>query len=140
MYALYFQYMTYHHQIVVMSADMRTIQMYFFLLISHKMQYKQKSGVQFPLLATCIIVWQTSIIPYCLCLPSRDGCLVNENLCLGGSSCLQTCMTCALYSPRANGMAQMVYAYTREGNWSVESGIRIRPKTMYLCLYFDLGL
>ena len=45
-------------------------------------------------------------------------------------------MTCMLYSPRGEVIAQVVCVpNTREGNWLVEYGIDIRPYTMYVYLH-----
>ena len=61
---------------------------------------------------SCVDVPGKRFIPHCLCLPSSDGYLVDENR---GSGCLYTCMTRALYSSRGNEIAQVMRAYTREG-------------------------
>ena len=42
------------------------------------------------------------IIPFCLCLQSSDGYLMDEKLCMNGSRCVCTCMMCVLYSFRGD--------------------------------------
>ena len=57
---------------------------------------------------SCLEVLDKLLIPYCLCLPSTDGYLVDENRLLSGSSHLHTCLTHALYSPREDEIPQIL--------------------------------
>ena len=58
----------------------------------------------------CIEVYDTLLIPYCLCQPSSDASLMDVNCRLSGSGPVHTgtCMMCVLYSSRVDEIATEV--------------------------------
>ena len=82
---------------------------------------------------SCVEVSDKLLIPHCLCLPSSDGYLVDENceLVAQADCMLVRWVYCIL--PGEMRLLKWCMSYTREGNWLVAYAIDIRPWTM--CLY-----
>ena len=83
------------------------------------------SGVQFPLLVgrTCCSIQL---------LPTQQLWVPGGRELLLSASCIHTCMTCALYSPREMTLLKWCVSYTRERNWLVQYGIDIYLTLNYI--------